>query len=41
MRQGVLVYDMKNGRMGIRFSTDGYYGGLHCGETMDVFMNNR
>ena len=29
------------GRMGIRFSPNNYYGGLHCGETLDVKINGR
>lgn len=27
------------GRMDIRFSPNNYYGGLHCGETLDVKIN--
>ena len=29
------------GRMDIRFSPNDYYGGLHCGETLDVKINGR
>lgn len=29
------------GRMDIRFSPNNYYGGLHCGETLDVKINGR
>lgn len=27
--------------MDIRFSPNNYYGGLHCGETLDVKINGR
>lgn len=41
MKQGVLVYDEQSGRMDVRFSLEDYYGGLHCGTTMDVLINDR
>lgn len=41
MKQGVLVYDQKSERMDVRFGLEDYYGGLHCGTCMDVFVNNR
>ena len=41
MKQGVLVYDERSGRMDIRFGLEEYYGGLHCGTTMDVLVQNR
>ena len=37
-KQGVLVSDEEWDRMDIRFGIDDYYGGLHCGETMDVLI---
>lgn len=39
MRQGVLIPDLQSGRMDIRFGLEDYYGGLHCGTTMDVKIN--
>ena len=27
--------------MDIRFGLEDYYGGLHCGETMEMFVNNK
>lgn len=36
MKQGILVYDYNIGRMDIKFSDEDYYGGLHCGEGLDV-----
>ena len=39
MRQGVLIYDHDTDRMDIRFDLDDYYGGLHCGTSMEVFVN--
>lgn len=41
MRQGVLIYDQDTDRMDIRFGLEDYYGGLHCGETMEVFVENK
>ena len=41
MKQGVLVYDERSGRMDIRFGLEEYYGGLHFGTTMDVLVQNR
>ena len=38
MKQGVLVYDQKSERMDVRFGLEDYYGGLHCGTCMDVFV---
>ena len=39
MRQGALIYDENQDRIDIRFDLDDYYGGLHCGETFDVFID--
>ena len=36
MREGVLIYDHESGRMDIRFDLLDYYGGLHCGEPLEV-----
>lgn len=36
-KQGAIIYDAENDQMDIRFDLDDYYGGLHCGMTMDVF----
>ena len=41
MRQGVLIYDHDTDRMDIRFDLDDYYRGLHCGTSMEVFVNNK
>lgn len=41
MRQGVLVPDLQSGRMDIRFGLEEYYGGLHCGECMDVLVDEK
>ena len=39
MRQGILVQDESSGRIDIRFSMEEYYGGLRCGETMEVLID--
>ena len=41
MKIGTLVLQRDIGRMDIRFSLNNYYGGLHCGETLDVKINGR
>ena len=41
MRQGAFVYDPESGRMDIRFGLEDYYGGLHCGECMDVQIKGK
>ena len=41
MKIGTLVPQRDTGRMDIRFSSNNYYGGLHCGETLDVKINGR
>ena len=40
-RKGNLIYDLESGRMDIRFGMEEYYGGLHCGERMDVLVGNK
>lgn len=40
-RIGSLVYDERSGRMDIRFELDEYYGGLHCGEGMEVMIDGK
>lgn len=30
---------MQTGRADIRFDCEDFYGGLHCGTTMDVWLN--
>ena len=40
-KQGNLYYDEEQGRIDIRFGLDNFYGGLHCGETMDVLINEK
>ena len=38
-RIGSLIYDEGSGRMDIRFGLEEYYGGLHCGEGMEVILD--
>lgn len=40
MKSGSLIYDNESGRMDIRFGPEEYYGGLHCGECMDVLVDD-
>ena len=41
MREGILIPDMQTGRADIRFSSDDCYGGLRCGATMDIWLNEQ
>ena len=41
MREGILIPDMQTGRADIRFNSDDCYGGLHCGTTMDIWLNEQ
>lgn len=41
MKQGALVYDERAGRYDVRFGLDEYYGGLHCGQCLDVWVKGR
>lgn len=41
MREGILIPDMQSGRADIRFNSDDCYGGLHCGTTMDIWLNEQ
>lgn len=39
MKKGTMVVDKESGRMDIRFGLEEYYGGLHCGECLDVLID--
>lgn len=39
-REGILIPDMQSGCADIRFNSDDCYGGLHCGTTMDIWLND-
>ena len=41
MREGVLVPDTSSARMDSRFGLEEYYGGLHCGDCMDVLWKGK
>ena len=40
-QEGTLVYDRETDRIDVRFGLEDYYGGLHCGTTMDVNINGK
>lgn len=40
-KQGILIYNENSRRMDIRFNLEEYYGGLHCGTTMEVFIDGQ
>ncbi len=41
MKKGILTINLDNKRMDIRFPSGELYGGLHCGECLDVKINGR
>ena len=38
MREGKLYYDGNIGRYDVRFPDGGEYGGLHCGEVLEILF---
>lgn len=40
-RQGTLIFDSESGRIDVRFGLEDYYGGLHCGECMEVQIDGK
>jgi len=38
---GKLFFDTETQRIDIKFEDGTYYGGLHCGETLDYLRNNQ
>ena len=38
-REGTLIYDRKAERYDVRFGLDEYYGGLHCGTSLEVLIH--
>ena len=40
-KTGALIFDEQTDRYDIRFDLAGYYGGLHCGECMEVFAGGK
>ena len=39
MKQGTLIFDEYRDRYDIRFDLNEYYGGLHCGDCLEVFTS--
>lgn len=40
-KRGALIYDATIDRMDIHFGLNHYYGGLHCGECLEVLVNGQ
>ena len=40
-RTGALVFDELTDRYDIRFDLSDYYGGLHCGDCLEVFVRGK
>ena len=41
MKQGALIFDEYRDRYDIRFDIADYYGGLHCGDCLEVFTQGK
>ena len=41
MKQGTLIFDEYRDRYDIRFDLTEYYGGLHCGDCLEVFTRGK
>lgn len=41
MKQGALIFDELTDRYDIRFDLAEYYGGLRCGDCMEVFVSGK
>jgi len=39
MKQGTLFYDSISERMDFEYDIEKYYGGLHCGESFEAYIN--
>ena len=40
-KTGALIFDETADRYDIRFDVNDYYGGLHCGDCMEVFVRGK
>ena len=40
-KTGALIFDETADRYDIRFDLNDYYGGLHCGDCMEVFVRGK
>ena len=40
-KTGALIFDEQTDRYDIRFDVNDYYGGLHCGDCMEVFVRGK
>ena len=40
-RTGALIFDELTDRYDIRFDLSEYYGGLHCGDCLEVFVRGK
>ena len=40
MKKGILIYDSSTNRFDILYEEGNSYGGLHCGTTMEVLIND-
>lgn len=41
MREGTLIFDERRDRYDIRFDLTDYYGGLQCGDCLEIFTGGK
>ena len=41
MREGTLIFDERRDRYDIRFDLADYYGGLQCGDCLEIFTGGK
>ena len=41
LKTGALIFDETADRYDVRFDVNDYYGGLHCGDCMEVFVRGK
>ena len=39
MQEGILIFDQQADRVDIRLNSGDYYGGLHCGAPVEVWLD--
>ncbi len=41
MKQGYLVFDYESGRYDFEYGIETYYGGFHCGDCLEAYINDK
>lgn len=41
IKEGILIYDLRQNRYDIKFGGNDFYGGLHCGTIFNVCIDDK